>query len=316
LILKLLPLAPSDVELLEGVETGEDTGAGDAAKNIGARALHQGHEALVLNDLHAAIDGALVLDGGSGGHHHATTNGVDGVGHQAGSDGDTVSQAEGKQQPGIGSEKNGLQGIVEAEVHSTVDENADAGNDESSVETLDAVGFDGLGVDVDETLVLTLSTLTLGVVGQTGSGVIERVDEHKGEGSRHTAGHDVGGELLGVGGVLLDVEHRLDLILEGEVESLRREVTQAIGQISSPQWVDTLTLDGSQRTVDDAIVRLVQAALTDHLILILDEQLDTLDGGGGRLGSDGGHARQGEVFNESQFVTHFEMLLILPLIKQ
>jgi len=280
LILKLLALAPSDVELLEGVETGEDTGAGDAAKNIGARALHQGHEALVLHDLQEAIDGALVLDGGSGGHHHTTTNGVDGVRHQAGSDGDTVSQAEGKQQPGIGSEKNGLQGIVEAEVHSTVDENADARDDESSVEALDAVGLEGLGVYVDETLVLTLAAFALGVVSETGTGVVERVDEEEREGSRASAGEDVRRELLDVRSVLWNVEHRLHLILEGEVERLRREVTQAVGQVATPQGVDALVLDGSRRAVDDSVVRLVQTALSDHLILILDEQLDTLDGSG------------------------------------
>jgi len=93
---------PSDVELLEGVETGENTGAGDAAKNVGAGALHHRHETFVLHDLNGAVDGALVLDGGARGHHHTTTNGVDGVGHQTGGDGDAVTQAEGQEQTGVG----------------------------------------------------------------------------------------------------------------------------------------------------------------------------------------------------------------------
>jgi len=104
--------------------------------------------------MHGAVDGALVLDRGSRGHHHTTPNGVNGVGHETRSDGDTVSQAEGQQQTGVGSEKDGLQGVVETEVHTTVHENTDARDDESSVETLDTVGLEGLGVDVDETLVL------------------------------------------------------------------------------------------------------------------------------------------------------------------
>merc|ERR1711989_66438 len=131
-----LTKTPGDVEMTSGIETGQDTSTGDTSEDVGAGALHHGHEALVLHDLNGAIDGALVLDGRSGGHHHTTTDGVNGVGHQAGGDGDTVSQAEGQEQPGIGSQENGLQRIVETEVHSTVDEDTDARDDESSVETL------------------------------------------------------------------------------------------------------------------------------------------------------------------------------------
>jgi len=286
----LLLETPSDVQLLEGVETSQDTSTGDTSEDVGAGALHHGHEALVLHDLNGAIDGALVLDGRSGGHHHTTTNGVNGIGHETGGHGDTVSQAEGKEQPGVGSQKDRLQRIVETEVHSTVDEDADARNDESSVETLDTVGLEGLGVDVDETLVLTLSSFALGVVGQTRTGVVERIDEEEREGTRATAGQDVGAELLHVGSVLGNVERGLHFILEGEVERLRGEVTQAIGQVTAPQGVDALVFDGSHRAVDDAAVRFVQPPLANHLILILHEQLDTLDGSGGRLGDDGCHA--------------------------
>jgi len=297
-----LAQTPSDVELLEGVETGEDTGAGDAAKNVGAGTLHHGHEALVLQDLNGAVYGALVLDGGAGGHHHTTTNGVDGVGHQSGRNGDAVTQAEGQEQTGVGPQQDRLQRIVETEVHATIDENADARDDESTVETLDAVGLEGLGVDVDETLVLTLAAFALGVVGQTRTGVVERVHEEKREGTGAATGQDVGRELLDVGSVLLNVEHGLHLILEGEVERLRWEVTQAIGQVTAPQRVDALVLDGSGGAIDDAVVGLVQTALTDHLILILDEELDTLDRSGGRLGHDGGDTRKGEILGKSQLL--------------
>jgi len=304
--LSALTKTPADVKLLEGVESGQDTGAGDASEDVGASALHHRHEALVLHDLHGAIDGALVLDGRSGGHHHTTTDGVDGVRHQSGGDGDAVAQAEGEEETGVGAEQDGLERIVETEVHSAINEDADAGDDEASVETLDAVGFEGLGVDVDETLVLALAAFALGVVGQTRTGVVERVDEHQRERTRAAAGQDVSGELLGVGGVLGNVEHRLDLILEGEVERLRREVTQAIGQVTAPQGVHALRLDGPHGAIDDAIVGLVEAALADHLILILDEQLDALDRGGGRLGDDGGDAREREILRESQLlVRHF-----------
>jgi len=300
--LSALTKTPADVKLLEGVESGQDTGAGDASEDVGTGALHHGHEALVLHDLHGAVDGALVLDGRSGGHHHTTTDGVDGVRHQSGGDGDAVAQAEGEEETGVGAEQDGLERIVETEVHSAINEDADAGDDEASVETLDAVGFEGLGVDVDETLVLALAAFALGVVGQTRTGVVERVDEEKRERTGATAGQDVGRELLDVGSVLGNVEHGLHLILEGEVERLRWEVTQAIGQVTAPQRVDALVLDGSGGAIDDAAVGLVQTALTDHLILILDEELDTLDRSGGRLGHDGGDTRKGEILGKSQLL--------------
>jgi len=309
-----LAQTPSDVELLEGVETGEDTGAGDAAKNVGAGTLHHGHEALVLQDLNGAVDGALVLDGGAGGHHHTTTNGVDGVGHQSGRNGDAVTQAEGQEQTGVGPQQDRLQRIVETEVHATIDENADARDDESTVETLDAVGLEGLGVDVDETLVLTLAAFALGVVGQTRTGVVERVDEEKRERTGATAGQDVGRELLDVGSVLGNVEHGFDLILEGEVERLRWEVTQAVGQVTAPQRIDALAGHGSLHAIDDAVVRFVQPPLTNHLILILDEQLDALDRRGGRLGDDGGDSRKGEILRETQFLIRHLCILTLPLL--
>ena len=67
----LVSHSPRDVDALEGVEAGEDAGAGDAAEDVGAGALHHGHEALVLEDLHAAVHRVLVLDGRARGHHHS-----------------------------------------------------------------------------------------------------------------------------------------------------------------------------------------------------------------------------------------------------
>ena len=72
----LLPQSPADVHGLELVEACQDTGASHASQDVGSGSLHHGHEALVLEDLHAAVDGALVLDAAAGGHHHASPDGV------------------------------------------------------------------------------------------------------------------------------------------------------------------------------------------------------------------------------------------------
>ena len=65
-----------DVESLELVGTGEHTGSGNSSEDVGASSLHQGHEPFVLQDLREAVQGALVLDGGAGGHHHPPSYGI------------------------------------------------------------------------------------------------------------------------------------------------------------------------------------------------------------------------------------------------
>ncbi len=58
----LLSQPPLDVELLEFVETGEDTSTSNTSENVSASTLHHGHEALVLHDLNEAVDWTLVFD--------------------------------------------------------------------------------------------------------------------------------------------------------------------------------------------------------------------------------------------------------------
>ena len=67
---KLSSNSPCDVDSLELVETSEHTGSSNTTEDVGSGALHQAHEALVLQDLHSAVDGTLVLDSTTGGHHH------------------------------------------------------------------------------------------------------------------------------------------------------------------------------------------------------------------------------------------------------
>ncbi len=76
LSISLLGQSPGQVEGLEFVETGQDTGSGHTTEDVGSGSLHQGHEALVFHDLHEAVGGALVLDSGAGGHHHAPPHGI------------------------------------------------------------------------------------------------------------------------------------------------------------------------------------------------------------------------------------------------
>jgi hypothetical protein len=77
--------------------------------------------------------------------------------------------------------------LTETEVETSVDNDTNNGGNETSVKTGNTVGSEGLLVNIYQTVELSGSTLggRLVVVGQSGSGVIKRVDEGKG---RSTSG--------------------------------------------------------------------------------------------------------------------------------
>merc|ERR1712083_438664 len=192
--------SPRDVHGLELVETGEDTSASNTTEDVGTSTPHHAHEALVLQDLHAAVDGALVLGAATRGHHHPPPDCVNGVGHQASGNGHSPAKDEGGSHRGVlSSDQERLQGIKHTEVHSTVDEDTDGGDGESSVQTLDAIGLQSLDVDINQSVELACAILALGIVGQPGPGKVKGVHKQEGHGSGSATGGNVGGKLGGVG---------------------------------------------------------------------------------------------------------------------
>jgi len=126
-------------------------------------------------------------------NHHATTNCVEGVRGDTSTSGDGPSEQERGQEVTLEgtSEKDRLDRVVHAEVETTVDDDTRDGGHETTVETGNTVGSEGLLVDIDQTVELTVTTrlCVLGVVGETGTGVVERVDEEQRSG---TSGLDIG----------------------------------------------------------------------------------------------------------------------------
>ena len=81
-------------------------------------------------------------------------------------------------------------------------------------------------------------------------------------------------------------------------------------QLTSPEWVDSLSLEDSGAAVHHTVVGPVQPALLDHLVLVLDQQLDSLDGGSDSLGDTSGNTGQHEVLEEPKLlVTHLVFLI-------
>lgn len=264
-------------------------------------------------------------------HHHTTTDSIERVRSDTSTSGNapTESERSGERALKRSGEEDGLEGVVHTEVKTTVDDDTENGRTETTVETGDTVGSKSLLVDVDETVELTLTTLLgrLGVVGETGTGIVEGVNEEEGSGTGSTTGSQVTNHPPGVSiTVLLEAEHLLELVTEGKVQGLGREVTDDVGGVTSPERdgtyiilsifavevtdekrLHTLIGKGPLEAVDNTIVLAVKTASLDHLILqrvlaifhiwastpndtnlVLNEELDTLDGGSSSLGDGSG----------------------------
>ena len=116
-------------------------------------------------------------------HHHTTTDSIERVGGNTSTSRDSPSEHEGGKEVTFEwtNEDDGLEGVVDTEVETAIDDDTNDGRGETTVETSDTIRGESLLVDIDETVELTLPTLfgVLGVVGETGTGVVERVDEEK-----------------------------------------------------------------------------------------------------------------------------------------
>mmetsp|Transcript_53448 Transcript_53448/g.128715 ORF Transcript_53448/g.128715 Transcript_53448/m.128715 type:complete len:345 (+) Transcript_53448:125-1159(+) len=295
---------PGGVHLLHLVEASQHTSASHTTQDVGTRTLEEGGEALVLQHLLRAVQGAVVLDGGTRRHHHPTADRVQRVGRKASGDGHDPAEGEGGDEAvGHGARQDHrLDRVVEAEVAATVHDDADARDDEATVQTLDAVGRERLAVHVNEAVELALAAALagLGVVGQARTGVVERVHEGQRAGTGGATGSHVAEEPGGVAVLALAAEHGLELVLEGEVQGLGREVTDHVGGVATPQRADALVRGNAAEAVHHALVGLGQAALLDHLVLVLDQQLDALDGGSDRLGDGGRDTGEEEVLDAVQ----------------
>jgi hypothetical protein len=270
------------------VVDGQDTGTGNTTEDVGTSTLEERLDTLGGDNLAGSVHGTLVLDGLTGGHHHAATDGVERVRGDTGTGGDGPTESEGGQEVTlkVAGEEDGLERVVHTEVQTTVDDDTSNGGHKSTVETTDTVGGKGLLVDVYETVELAVTTLLggLGVVGETGTGVVEGVDEEEGSGTgglwllacvelktwrvTYTTGGQVTGHPLGVTVTLLLVgEHALVGVAESEVERLGGEVTDDVGSVTTPQGEGALILHGTAEALADTVVLAVETTGLEHLIL-------------------------------------------------
>lgn len=186
------------------------------------------------------------------------------------------------------------------------------GDSEASVETDQTVGLEDLANAVSETLEFTLAVSLADVGGETGTGEVEGVHEAQGGRAGGTTGRQVTREVAPELRVLVyaSEEHLLVLVLEGEVERLGGEISDDVGEVTTPEGEETLLLGNADEGIDDTLVALVSGDLFAD-VLDLEQQLDTLDGSDGGLGDRGGDTASEEIFRERDRISevgHFERL--------
>jgi hypothetical protein len=164
----------------------QHTSTGDTTENVGTSTLEERPNTLFGDDLTASIQGRLVLDGLTRSHHHTTTDSIQWVRSNTSTSSDGPSKEGGKEVTlKRTDEEDRLDRVVHTEVKTTVDDDTSDRWAETTVETGDTIRSKSLLVDIDQTIELTL-TASLGVlvvVGKTGTGVIEGVDEEEGGGT-------------------------------------------------------------------------------------------------------------------------------------
>jgi hypothetical protein len=269
----------------------KDHGGSDGTKGVGSSTLKESGGAFVLHDLGETIHGALVHPLGLGLlglHLKTTTDGVHGVGSVTSKDGGELGNGElGGKALEITLLLVGVhlgKGVIDTEVHTTVGDDTGDGHTEAVVkahETGRSLG--GLGKAISKAVEGPLAGSDIG--GKTSTGIVKGVDDAQGTGTGKTTGGHVDGEELAE--LCLPVslgEKVLDDVLEGEVKGLGREVTNHVGEVSTPEGTNALLGGHTGEAVADTSV-------TGHLtgddhrvgVLGLDDELHTLDRSSGGL---------------------------------
>jgi len=122
--------------------------------------------------------------------------------------------------------KHWLEGVVHSKVKTTVDNDSHTRDIESTVEAADTITGKGLFVNINEPIELPPTTLlcSLGIIGQTRTSVVQRVNKEERASTSSSSRSKVSSKPFPVSIlVLLEVEHALEVVLECKVQCLKKD---------------------------------------------------------------------------------------------
>ena len=79
---------------LEVIITREDTSTGNSTEDVSTSTLEERLSTFLGNDLTESVEGRVILDSGTRGHHHTTTNGINRVRGKTGTGSDSPTKSE------------------------------------------------------------------------------------------------------------------------------------------------------------------------------------------------------------------------------
>lgn len=305
----------SDEIILDHIVEDKDESTTSTSENVGEASLEEGFTTLLLEDLSNAIHGTvvkLIFSSLTSGHHESSSNGIKWVGDDTSNVGDDLGVDELLDEEGllVVGEEDLFTSIESTEVGGSVSDDTNDGDTETSVETLDTVLLEVLDEAVNETGEFSILSGT-NISGESGSSEVEWVDDGEGSGTCSTTrGHVTNEEHTWLGLWIIWAEDLLVEVFAGEVKSLSWEVTNNVGEVTSPEGTGSLLSDDSLEAVTNSVVSLIS---WDVLVSILDleEELDSLNWGDESLRDGSGNTGNHEVLKETCLLLLWHCIIYL-----
>jgi len=287
---------------LEFVVEDQDEGTTGTSDNVRKSTLEEGFSTFILGNLDEAVKGSgvknLLL---TRLHHESSSDGVQRIRSETSQSGDELGNHELENDAAVRANDGSLKGIVTTEVGTSVGDNTEDRDSETSVETSCAIGLGDLGDTVNETGELS-SFLFTDISGQSCSCEVQRIDENEGSGTGSTTGGKVSEEEPPEISLWVEwVQVFLVGVLEGEVKGLGWEISDDIGQVSSPEGGETFFLWNSDEDISDTLVLPASELVVG--VLGLKKQFNSFNWSDGSLGDGGRDTSEHEIQSE---VTGFD----------
>jgi len=280
---------------LEGIVADQDKGTTSTSEDVGKGTLEESLRTFVGSDLLDAVESSGVKDVLSTRlHHESSSNGIQWVGEETSDTSDELGNHKLKDDVTVRSQEGSLESIVTTEVGTSVGDNTEDGDTETSVKTHSTISLNDLSKTINKTLELSVFNTSTGISSQSSSGEVQWVDEEEGSGTSSTSGGEVTEEEPPE--LSLGVEWAKVLlvgILEGEVKSLSREVSDDVGEVTSVEGTVTFFLWDSGEDITNTLVWVGSELGVGSLGL--EQKLNSFDGSDSGLGDGSGNTTSKEV---------------------
>lgn len=237
----------------------EHKSSSGSSEDVGEGSLEESGGTLVGNDLSEAVNGSLVLlffNWSSRLHHESSSHSVEWVGDDTGGGGHGLSKHPHGENVGLLDvlKEESFSSIEKTEVGSSVEEDTNDRDLETLVESTSSVLSSDLSKAVSESIEFSVGS-TSNISSKSSSGKIEWVDNTERSRSSHTSGHAVSNEEFTWFGLWVEwAEDLLVGVLEGEVKSLSWEISDNVGQVTSPEGGVSLLRGDSSEAISNTLV--------------------------------------------------------------